>query len=78
MVRIDKLENALTRMSDKALMRFLRRCACKSMLGLGELDSEVRTALDLVYLECSRRGKERLYDTAYAAISTHPERCQLH
>lgn len=78
MVRIDKLENALQRMSAKALMRFMRRCACKSLREIDGGDNEVRMALDMVYLECSRRGKERLYDSVYANISNHPESCDIH
>lgn len=78
MVRIDKLERALVRMSDKALIRFMKRCACKALIGVGNGDNEVRSALDMVYVECSRRGKERLYDAAYATVSSHPERCDIH
>ena len=75
-MKIEKLERALARMSDKALMRFIKRCVCKTLAGAG--DGDAREALDMVYVECSRRGKERLYDTAYALISHHPERCDLH
>lgn len=78
MVRIDKLEYALAVMSDKALIRFMKRCTCKALIEVGSGDNEVRSALDMVYVECSRRGKERLYDTAYATISNHPEYCDLH
>jgi hypothetical protein len=77
-VKIEKLERALSRMSDKALMRFIKRCVCKTLAGAGDADGDAREALDMVYVECSRRGKERLYDTAYALISHHPERCDLH
>lgn len=78
MVRIEKLENALQQMSVKALMRFMKRCACISLQEVGGSDSEVRAALDMVYLECNRRGKERLYDSVYANISSHPECCDIH
>jgi hypothetical protein len=56
-------------MSDKALIRFMKRCACQTLSGLGAGVNEARAALDMVYLECSRRGKERLYDTVYATVA---------
>ena len=77
MIRIEKLERALSQMPDKALIRLIKRCICKSMLGIGAMENEERLALDMVYVECSRRGKERLYDTAYASVSSHPERCNI-
>lgn len=77
MLRIDKLEPALHSMPDKALMRFVKRCVCNALAGFGPAAGEARQALDLVYLECSRRGKERLYDSAYASVSAHPERCSI-
>lgn len=76
-VKLDKLERALSRMTDKALLRFVKRCACKALLGVDNTVIEAREALDMVYVECSRRGKERLYDSVYASVSQHPERCNL-
>lgn len=78
-MKIEKLERALREMPEKALIRFIKRCVCKTLLGAGNCDEdgEVRVALDMVYVECSRRGKERLYDTAYASVSRHPERCDI-
>ena len=77
-MKIEKLERALSRMSDKALIRFVKRCVCKTLFGAENCeDGEARVALDMVYVECSRRGKERLYDTVYATITHHPERCDI-
>ena len=78
-VKIEKLERALGRMSNKALIRFVKRCVCRAMLGSGNCteEGEAREALDMVYVECSRRGQERLYDTAYASVARHPERCNI-
>jgi hypothetical protein len=47
------------------------------LLGVDNTTSEARIALDMVYVECSRRGQERLYDSVYASISRHPERCDI-
>lgn len=77
-MRIDRLENALHKMSEKALIRFVRRSVCQVLAGASEKTEEGRDVLDLVYVECSRRGRERLYDTVYASISRHPDRCDLH
>lgn len=76
-VKSEKLEGALSKMTDKALLRFVKRCACRAMLGVGNSVTEAREALDMVYVECSRRGKERLYDSVYASVSQHPERCKI-
>ena len=77
-VKIDKLERALRRMPNKALVRFVKRCVCKTLLGVGSTASVAREELDMVYVECSRRGQERLYDTAYATVSRHPESCDIY
>jgi hypothetical protein len=76
-MKIEKLEDALCRMSDKALIRFIKRLVCKSLLGVADTAVEARQALDMVYVECSRRGKERLYDSVYASVAQHPERCEF-
>jgi hypothetical protein len=77
-MKLDRLQDALSCMSDKALIRFIKRLACKAMFGQGDDPSgEARSALDMVYLECSRRGKERLYDSAYAWVQTHPDSCRI-
>ena len=77
-VKLDKLERALSHMSNKALLKFVKRCVCRSLPNAGKTEAEAREALDMVYVECSRRGKERLYDTAYASITHHPERCDIY
>ncbi|MCF6209441.1 MAG: hypothetical protein L3J88_09835 [Gammaproteobacteria bacterium] len=77
-MKIDRLEHALPNMSEKALVRFVRRSVCQALMGAGKEADEGREVLDLVYVECSRRGKEKLYDTVYASISQNPEHCNLH
>ena len=78
-VNINKLERALRKMPNKALIRFVKRCVCKILLGNeNSANEEAREELDLVYVECSRRGQERLYDTAYANVSRHPEHCDIY
>lgn len=76
-MKVEKLERALMQMSNKALIRFVKKCVCKTLLGVDTTASEARVALDMVYVECSRRGQERLYDSVYASVSRHPERCDF-
>lgn len=76
-MKIEKLERALKQMPNKALIRFVKKCVCKTLLGVDNKDSETRIALDMVYVECSRRGQERLYDSVYASVARHPERCNI-
>ncbi|VAW96805.1 hypothetical protein MNBD_GAMMA19-1897 [hydrothermal vent metagenome] len=77
MMKLEKLERALRHMSNKALIKFVKRCVCRSLPGVGDTADDSREALDMVYVECSRRGKERLYDTAYAYVAHHPDRCDI-
>ena len=77
-MRLERLETALVVMSEKALIRLVKRCVCQTLVGVGEVANEARQALDLIYVECSRRGKEKLYDTVCVNVAQHPERCQLH
>ncbi len=76
-VKIEKLERALQHMSNKALIRYVKKCVCMTLLGVENTANEARVALDMVYVECSRRGQERLYDSVYASVSSHPERCNI-
>ena len=77
-MKLEKLERALSHMSNKALIKFVKRCVCRTLPEAGDAAGDAREALDMVYIECSRRGKERLYDTAYAQVAHHPERCDLY
>lgn len=77
-MKIDKLERALSHMSNKALMKFVKRCVCRTLAGANVAADDSRQALDMVYVECSRRGNERLYDTAYASVMHHPESCDIY
>lgn len=77
-MKLEKLERALSHMSNKALIKFVKRCVCRTLPEAGDAAGDAREALDMVYIECSRRGKERLYDTAYASVAHHPERCDLY
>jgi len=76
-VKLERLEQALRHMSNRALLKFVKRCVCRTLPGVGDGADDSREALDMVYVECSRRGQERLYDTAYAYVAHHPDRCDI-
>lgn len=77
-MKLEKLERALRHMSNKALIKYVKRCVCRSLPGMNATQNESLEALDMVYVECSRRGKERLYDTAHAYVVHHPDRCDIY
>lgn len=78
-MKLEKLERALRHMSNKALIKFVKRCVCRTLPGVcDDRQNESLEALDMVYVECSRRGKERLYDTAHAFVLHHPDRCDIY
>lgn len=77
-MKLEKLERALRHMPNKALIKFVKRCVCRTRPEVGNVHDESLEALDMVYVECSRRGKERLYDTALAYVVHHPDRCDIY
>lgn len=72
---LDTLKEQLENMSDQELFRYLRKSICRSFAHLQEHDDELSAELDIVYSECQRRGKERLYDKIYESISNDPATC---
>ena len=76
-MNLDELKEKLEHMPDKELFRFLRKSICESISGLHNPDSDTNAALDVVYSECQRRGKERLYDKIFETISADPNTCQV-
>lgn len=68
----DDLEMA----KDTELLHYVQHCLC---LTIAEKNpkAETHVMLDLVYAECTRRGKERLYDKAYETVCRKPEVCKI-
>ena len=73
---LEKLKESLENLSDKELFRHLRLLICQSLDQLDHPSPEINATLDIVFSECQRRGKERLYDKTFETISTHPEMCK--
>jgi hypothetical protein len=73
---LEQLKETLESMSDKELFRFLKRSICRSLVEFADPHSDANETLDIVYSECQRRGKERLYDKTYENVSKNPEACE--
>jgi len=73
---LEELEELLERMSDQELFRFLRKSICKSFMDIQHHHDDLSNELDVVFSECQRRGKERLYDKIYESISSDPDVCK--
>lgn len=74
---LEQLKESLEQMSDKDLFRFLKKSICRSIAEVSDTLSDANETLDMVYSECARRGKERLYDKTYETVSKHPEACAV-
>jgi MFS superfamily sulfate permease-like transporter len=73
---LEQLKEQLESLSDKELFRFLKKSICRSLAEVDDVNSDAAETLDIVYSECQRRGKERLYDKTYETVSKNPDTCQ--
>ena len=65
----------LENLKDRELFHHVQRCVCLSLANKGDPQADFHSMLDLVYAECTRRGKERLYDQAYESVCREPQVC---
>lgn len=72
---LEQLKESVEQMSEKDLFRFLKKSICRSLVEVADATSDANETLDIVYSECQRRGKERLYDKTFETVSKHPEAC---
>lgn len=72
---LEQLKEFLEQMSDKDLFRFLKKSICRSISEINDAKSDANETLDMVYSECQRRGKERLYDKTLETVSKNPDVC---
>lgn len=73
---LDQLKEQLESLPDKELFRFLKKSICRSLAEVDDPHSDANETLDIVYSECQRRGKERLYDKTFETVSKNPEACE--
>ncbi|HHM06378.1 MAG TPA: hypothetical protein ENJ19_11670 [Gammaproteobacteria bacterium] len=76
-MNIDDFRENLEHVHDRELFRWVQRCVCQTMSPGQGASEESHTMLDLVYSECARRGKERLYDKAYETVCREPGVCKV-
>ena len=72
---LEQLKETVEQMSEKDLFRFLKKSICRSLAEVSDATSDANDTLDIVYFECQRRGKERLYDKTLEAVSNNPDVC---
>lgn len=73
----DEFRETLETLRDGELIRYVQKYVCMSLANASNPAAVSHTMLDLVYAECTRRGKERLYDMAYEAVSRQPQVCEV-
>ena len=76
-MNLEQVKEQLEAMSDKELFRYLRRLICQSLQELDHPAPEANEVMDMVFSECQSRGKERLYDKTYEAVTKNPALCQV-
>ncbi len=72
---LEQLKEMVEQMSEKDLFRFLKKSICRSLVEISDTASDANETLDIVYSECQRRGKERLYDKTFETVSKNPDTC---
>ena len=75
-INLNDLADELEMMTEQALVRFTKRCMCQTIHASGPgvgLDAD--QALDVVYIEYSRRGIEKHYDIAAESVAKNPDWC---
>ena len=72
---LEQLKESVEQMSEKDLFRFLKKSICRSLIEVADTTSDANETLDIVYSECQRRGKERLYDKTFETVSKNPDAC---
>ena len=72
---LEQLKESVEQMSEKDLFRFLKKSICRSLTEASDTTSDANETLDIVYSECQRRGKERLYDKTLETVSKNPDAC---
>jgi len=75
-MNLEEFRDGLEMARDSELLQYVQRCLCLSMAD-NNPKAESHAMLDLVYAECARRGKERLYDKAYETVCRKPHVCKV-
>ncbi len=76
-MNLDEFRDSLELAKESELIHYVQHCVCMSMAHMSNPRADSHAMLDLVYAECARRGKERLYDKAYETVCRKPDVCKL-
>ena len=76
-MNIDELRETLEGLKDSELIRHVQKYVCLALADVNNPAALSHTLLDLVYAECTRRGKERLYDKVYESVCRQPQVCKV-
>ncbi len=75
-MNIDEFRDQLETLRDSELVRYVQKYVCQALADVSDPVAESHTLLDLIYTECTRRGKERLYDKIYESVCRQPQVCK--
>ena len=74
---IEEFRETLEVITDSELIRYIRKYVCSSLADASNPSANSHIMLDLVYVECSQRGMENLYDISYEHVCRQPQVCKL-
>ena len=73
----DQIREHLETLKDSELVRQIQTYVCRSLADAGNPVADSHIMLDLIYVECLNRGKERLYDKVYENVCRQPQVCKV-
>jgi len=73
----DEFRETLEALSNSELIHYIQKYVCLSLAEVNNPNAQSHMLLDLVYAECTRRGKERIYDKVYETACREPQMCQV-
>jgi hypothetical protein len=76
-MNLEEFRETLETLKDSELIKTVQKYVCLSLSDASNPTANSHTLLDLIYVECIRRGKERLYDKAYESVCRKPTVCKV-
>jgi len=75
-MNLEEFREKLETLKDSELIHYVQKYVCLSLADANHTTAESHTLLDLVYAECVRRDRERLYDKVYESVCRQPQVCK--
>jgi hypothetical protein len=76
-MNLEDFRETLETLKDSELIKYVQKYVCLSLADAEDPTANSHTLLDLIYVECIRRKKERLYDKAYESVCRQPAVCKV-